>query len=184
MLTVLQGWSLPPQMHTHTARAQLLSIIKFCFFFLISFIFPIISSDFSSQATFSLCCKCKSEQHHSAVHCRATGNKPPKLASLKLSSIYFTPELVVIKFWHFYWLFQMRTQQQYKKAVSAIQLPNITSRVRLFSRHKPCHQGFPSLMGMGGWFVFLKFSACKILSLSLFSGEMVSQAFCSFLGHG
>lgn len=65
VLTVLQGRSLPPQMHTHTARAQLLSI-----YFLNSFIFPIISSDFSSQAMFSLCCKCESEQHHPAVHCR------------------------------------------------------------------------------------------------------------------
>lgn len=155
VLTVPQGWSLPPQMHTYTARSQLLSI-EFYFFFLISFIFPIIPSAFSSQATFSPCCKCKSEQHNSAVHCRVTGNKPPKLASLKLSSIYFTPELMVIKFWHFYWLFQMRTHQQYKKAESAIQLPNIARRVRLFSRHKPCHQGFPSLMGMRGWFVFLR----------------------------
>lgn len=37
VLTVLQGWSLPPQMHTHTARAQLLSIASlssaFIFFF-------------------------------------------------------------------------------------------------------------------------------------------------------
>lgn len=33
VLTVLQGWSLPPQMHTHRARAQLLSITEFCLFF-------------------------------------------------------------------------------------------------------------------------------------------------------
>lgn len=86
-------------------------------------------------------------------------------------------KLVVNKFWHFYWLFQMKTQQQYKKAVSAIQLPNITSRVRLFS--KPCHQSFPSLMGMGGWFVFLKFSTAKFWAHPSFRWNDVSSYFCS-----
>lgn len=33
--------------------------------------FPSISSVFSSQATFSLCCEWESEQHCPAVHCRA-----------------------------------------------------------------------------------------------------------------
>lgn len=71
----------------------------------------------------------------------------------------------------------MRTQQQHKKAVSAIQLPNITNTVK--HGHKPCHQSFPSLMGVGGWFVFLMFSTCKILSLSIFWWNGVSRSFCS-----
>lgn len=81
--TMLQDRSLPPHMHAHkSTHAQLLSIIKFHFFFLKTVFFPIISSDFSSWAMFSLCCKWESEQHCPAVYRRAKpwGGSLQKLA--------------------------------------------------------------------------------------------------------
>lgn len=169
MLTVLQGWSLPPQMHTHTARAQLQVIQHHrvvLFFFKIALFFPLFL--LISQVRPRFPCAANRKVSSTIPLCTAEpqGTRLPNLPPLNCLQFTLLLMLMVIKFWHFYWLFQMRTQQQYKKAVSAIQLSNITNRVKY--RHKPRHQSFPSLMGVGGWFVFLKFSTWKILSLSLF----------------
>lgn len=67
------------------AHTELFNIIKFHFFFLTIF-FPIISFDFSSRATFSLCYNWESEQHCPTVHCRAKpwGGSLQKLAPFKI----------------------------------------------------------------------------------------------------
>lgn len=148
-------------------------------------IFPIIFSDFFKLGHVLLVLQmgkasstvllCSTEPNH--------GEEASRNSVLsKMSLICFIPnvqgcvKLVAIQFWHCYWLFQIKTQQRYQKAMSALP-SNSPARSGSFPVASTVTEVFHFWREWGGSLVFFRLSICKISSLPLLFGQMVSEAF-------
>lgn len=166
-------------MHAHkSTHAQLLSIIKVHCFFLKLYFSPVFLLFFQVRPRFL--CAANGKASSTVPLCTAEPNHGEEASRnsllFKMSLISFTAKaqgcvkLVAIQFWHCYWLFQIKTQQRYKKAVSALPFnsPAIPAGSGCFPVASPVTKVFHLWRGWESDWFFLMLSICKILSLPLF----------------